>query len=123
MSRYAAIGRDAAGLSAAQAGIARSVTQDLPASRAGREAAFLTLAARAVLAAAAERAESRGCHVRTDFPARDDARWHLSLTLRLGESGLPEIAGVLPAHARSGADVAPGGRLCPAGSVAAGAVR
>jgi L-aspartate oxidase len=123
MSRYAAIGRDAAGLSAAQAGIAQSVTQDLPASRAGREAAFLTLAARAVLAAAAERAESRGCHVRTDFPARDDTRWHLSLTLRLGESGLPEIAGVLPARARSGADAAPGDRLRPAGSVAAGAVR
>jgi L-aspartate oxidase len=76
-----------------------------------------------VLAAAAERTESRGCHVRTDFPARDDTGWHRSLTLRLAESGLPEVAGVLPAPALSGVDAAPGGRLRLAGAAAAGAVR
>ena len=151
MSRHAAIGRDGAGLAAAQAGIARSamqrlaaspdtqraadgqraqpspargparsmetfvhqVTQNLPSimdqasaraqsaaasSRERYEAAFLTLAARAVLAAAAERTESRGCHVRTDHPDRDDAGWRRSLVVRLDGSGAPEVA--VPAGAR-----------------------
>ena len=40
--------------------------------RAGVEDAALTLLAQAVLAAAGTRTESRGCHVRTDFPDRDD---------------------------------------------------
>ena len=45
----------------------------VPVDRAGVEDAALTLLAQAVLAAAGTRTESRGCHVRTDFPARDDA--------------------------------------------------
>ena len=42
---------------------------------------MLTVAA-AVVAAAQERTESRGCHRRTDFPVPDD-RWltHLDVTL------------------------------------------
>lgn len=123
MSRHAAIGRDQAGLSAAQAGIARSAMRHLPASRAGHEAAFLTLAARAVLAAAADRAESRGCHVRTDFPGRDDTRWHRSLMLRVSESGVPEIAGILPATAPGGADAPSATRFGLTGAVPAKAVR
>jgi L-aspartate oxidase len=99
MSRHAAIGRDRAGLAAAQAGIARSVTQRLPAGRADYEAAALTLAARVVLTAAAARTESRGCHVRTDFAGRDDAEWRRSLVLRLDESGVPEVAGAVLATA------------------------
>ena len=95
MSRHAAIGRDAAGLADAQAAIAGSI-QPAPSGLADYEAAALTLAARAVLVAAAERTESRGCHVRTDYPDRDDARWRHSLLLRLGASGAPEIAGTLP---------------------------
>jgi L-aspartate oxidase len=43
-------------------------------TRADAEDAALILAAHALLAAAGERTESRGCHVRTDHPATDD-RW------------------------------------------------
>jgi L-aspartate oxidase len=97
MTRHAAIGRDQAGLAAALASLTRPVPQPAAASRAGYESAFLTLVARAVLAAAAERTESRGCHVRTDYPDRDEERWHRSLVLRLGASGAPEVTGALPA--------------------------
>ena len=98
MTRHAAIGRDRAGLADALAGLSRPVQRSTAASRAGYEAAFLTLAARAVLAAAAERTESRGCHVRTDYPDRDDKRWRRSLVMRLGASGVPEVTGALPAR-------------------------
>jgi L-aspartate oxidase len=98
MTRHAAIGRDRAGLADALAGLSRPVQRSTAASRAGYESAFLTLAARAVLAAAAERTESRGCHVRTDYPDRDDERWRRSLVMRLGASGVPEVTGALPAR-------------------------
>ncbi|WEV29831.1 L-aspartate oxidase [Streptomyces sp. 71268] len=48
------------------------------------EATNLLLVARALVAAALRRAETRGCHWREDRPDRDDAAWarHLMVTLR-----------------------------------------
>ncbi|MPY79794.1 MAG: L-aspartate oxidase [Actinophytocola sp.] len=91
MSRHAAIGRDADGLSGAAARIA-AVRQDraLDSHRAVEDAA-LTLLADALLVAAAERTESRGCHVRTDFAERDDVRWQRSLPVRLDATGTPAV--------------------------------
>jgi L-aspartate oxidase len=91
MSKHAAIGRDRAGLTVARSGIAQSITRRTQPTRASHEAAFLTLAAEVVLAAATARTESRGCHVRTDHPKRDDAGWCRSLLVRLGASGTPEV--------------------------------
>lgn len=76
MSRWAGIGRDADGLTAALAALGSvSSTRISPATRpvdvlvAGLETANLRLVGRAVLTAALARTESRGCHVRTDHPA------------------------------------------------------
>ena len=51
-----------------------------------------TLLAAAVLAAAGTRTESRGCHVRTDHPDRDDAWQRASLAVALDEAGRPVVA-------------------------------
>jgi L-aspartate oxidase len=51
------------------------------------EDAALALAARSVIVAAQERHESRGCHVRHDFPETDDERWRASLAVRLDPDG------------------------------------
>lgn len=67
MSADAGIGRDDAGLARATA--AMSAARTRVATRETVEAANLLLASRALLSAAAARTESRGCHVRTDYPA------------------------------------------------------
>ncbi|WP_255375570.1 L-aspartate oxidase [Saccharomonospora sp. CUA-673] len=95
MSRYAGIGRDAEGL--AVAGSVLDLAHDSAAGCAAAwtrrcvEDAALTLVARALLAAAASRTESRGCHVRSDFPDRDDTSWRRSQTIRLSPSGQPVV--------------------------------
>ncbi|WIY06932.1 L-aspartate oxidase [Amycolatopsis mongoliensis] len=95
MSRYAAIGRDADGLAAAGSVLDLS-TQDTPLwTHAAVEDAALTLAAQALLAAAVRRTESRGCHVRTDFPSLDDS-WRRSQLIRLSPSGQPVLADPIP---------------------------
>ncbi|MEU5263701.1 L-aspartate oxidase [Amycolatopsis sp. NPDC021455] len=95
MSRYAAIGRDADGLAAAGSVLDLSV-QDSPLwTQAAVEDAALTVVAQALLAAAVRRTESRGCHVRTDFPARDDG-WRRSQHIRLSPSGQPVLADPIP---------------------------
>ena len=74
MTRHAAVGRDASGLAAASDAVEAATTEVALTTRAAVEDAALTLAATALLAAAGSRTESRGCHVRTDHPHRDD-RW------------------------------------------------
>ncbi|MBW4720073.1 L-aspartate oxidase [Saccharothrix obliqua] len=91
MSRYAAIGRDAEGLAVVGSVLDLSTAdRELDSPRLVEDAA-LTLAARALIAAAARRTESRGCHVRTDHPARDDA-WRRGQVVRLNPSGQPVLA-------------------------------
>ncbi|MGH3611390.1 MAG: FAD-binding protein, partial [Pseudonocardia sp.] len=98
MSRGAGIGRDAAGLAAASDAIEAVTSSAVPSGRAGVEDAALTLVAQAVLAAAGTRTESRGSHVRTDFPFRDDRWQRVSLLITLDASGRP-VVGVEPAVA------------------------
>ena len=79
MSAGAGIGRDAAGLAAASDAVEAATGVGVAGGPAGVEDAALTLLAAAVLAAAGTRTESRGCHVRTDHPDRDDAWQRASL--------------------------------------------
>jgi L-aspartate oxidase len=82
MSRFAGIGRDRSGLLAAQSTLRRLGGTRAPTTdRWSVETANLALAGRALLAAAAERAESRGCHVRNDHPERL-AAWERSVLVR-----------------------------------------
>ncbi|WP_228000821.1 L-aspartate oxidase [Nocardia australiensis] len=55
------------------------------------EDAALTLAARVLLHAAAARAESRGCHTRSDHPHSTESQ-HYSTAFRLGSEGQPVAA-------------------------------
>jgi L-aspartate oxidase len=88
MSWGAAIGRTGAGLAAASDAI-ESVTTTRPVTdRTGGEDAALTLLAQAVLATAGTRTESRGCHIRTDFPRTDDVYQRHSLLVGLTDTGL-----------------------------------
>ncbi|MGW6687538.1 L-aspartate oxidase [Streptomyces sp. NPDC054961] len=50
------------------------------------EATNLLCVARVLVAAAQERAETRGCHWREDHPDRDDAAWRRHLVVRLSEA-------------------------------------
>lgn len=89
MSRHAAIGRDADGLDEAERAIqTASIVRPLWTRQAIEDAA-LTLTARTLLLAAAERTESRGCHLRSDHADRDDVRWRHSIRVRLDVSGQP----------------------------------
>ena len=93
------IGRDAGGLAAASDVVEAATVLGVPVDRAGVEDAALTLLAQAVLAAAGTRTESRGCHVRTDFPERDERWQRASNDVRLDGTGRPVVA----ARARAGA--------------------
>ncbi|GAA4545881.1 L-aspartate oxidase [Pseudonocardia xishanensis] len=92
MSAFAAIGRDATGLATASDVVESATLLATPLDRTGVEDAALTLIAQAVLAAAGTRRETRGCHVRTDFPERDDVWQKESLVITLDEAGRPAVA-------------------------------
>ncbi|MDH6111195.1 L-aspartate oxidase [Kitasatospora sp. MAP12-15] len=92
MSSGAGVLRSAAGMAATADGLAAlgraaaaQVAEEKPADPRVEtwEAANLHLVATALVAAAAQRAETRGCHWREDFPERDDEHWqrHLITTL------------------------------------------
>ncbi|MGH4024459.1 MAG: FAD-binding protein, partial [Pseudonocardiaceae bacterium] len=90
MSAHAGIGRDGAGLAAASA-VASATVERVPRTRADAENAALTLVAAAVLAAATARTESRGCHLRTDYPG-SRPQWQRSIRVRLDDAGVPVAA-------------------------------
>ncbi|MGH3906187.1 MAG: L-aspartate oxidase [Pseudonocardiaceae bacterium] len=90
MSAHAGIGRDGAGLAAASA-VAAASTERTVRTAADAENAGLTLAAAALLAAATARTESRGCHLRTDYP-HSRPEWRRSITVTLDDTGAPVAA-------------------------------
>ncbi|HET6501611.1 MAG TPA: L-aspartate oxidase [Amycolatopsis sp.] len=92
MSTYAAIGRDAEGLAVAGSVLDLSAKDSPMRTQQEVEDAALTLVAQALVAAAERRRESRGCHVRDDFPRRDDGSWQRSQLIRLSPSGQPVLA-------------------------------
>jgi L-aspartate oxidase len=89
MSEQVAVERDETGLSAVGEWIDGHAAPVTPSSGPDWERVSLTLAARALVAAARWRRESRGCHVRTDHPERDDAGWRRSVPVRLDDDGIP----------------------------------
>ncbi|SNR46410.1 L-aspartate oxidase [Haloechinothrix alba] len=103
MSRYASIGRDAAGLAVLRETVASASAVSAVHGHRDVEDAALTLIAKALLVAAANRTESRGCHVRVDFGERDDARWQHSQRIRLDPSGEPVLTEPLPLPLRDAA--------------------
>ncbi|MFD3521869.1 L-aspartate oxidase [Streptomyces sp. NPDC058653] len=56
------------------------------------ETSNLLCVARVLVAAALERAETRGCHWREDFPERDEADWRRHLVVRLGTGRALELS-------------------------------
>jgi len=98
MSHYAAIGRDADGLAVLGSVLDLSIQDSVVRSHRDVEDAALTLVAQALVAAAGRRTESRGCHVRADFPDRDDDTWQRSQLIRLSPSGQPVLADPIAAE-------------------------
>ena len=96
MSRYVGVVRDAESLDMAAAildAVARKTDAATPPSRASWEATNMLTVGTAVVAAAAARPESRGCHRRSDFPApRDEWRRHLDVRLATDGQAVVEMA-------------------------------
>lgn len=96
MSRHVGVLRDASSLATAAAVIdeaAAGVGSDAEPCRRSWEATNLLTVAACVVAAAAARTESRGCHRRTDHPDPREI-WRTSLDVRLDASGELHVDGV-----------------------------
>ncbi len=84
MSRHVGVMRSGIGLADAADALARLADKrsgDVPATKKSLEATNMLLIARAIVAAAAHRTESRGCHRRLDYPAADES-WRHHVTVR-----------------------------------------
>ncbi|WP_354641195.1 L-aspartate oxidase [Kitasatospora camelliae] len=101
MSTGAGVIRSAASTAATAAGLARlaeeartHTAEEKPADPRVEtwESTNLHLVAGALVAAAALREETRGCHWREDHPDRDDTHWHHHLVTTLDEDGLKVAA-------------------------------
>jgi L-aspartate oxidase len=84
LSAHAGVVRDAAGLEQA----ARML-----APHRGTDPTWLVAAS--VVAAAAARRETRGCHTRSDYPGRDE-RWTRRVHIRLDDGGVPRATAAKP---------------------------
>lgn len=96
MSRWVGVLRDPDDLASAASALDRvagAARVDVAPSRAAWEATNLLTVARAVVAAAAVRTESRGCHRRTDFTEPRDV-WRTHLRLGIDAAGAVDVAGV-----------------------------
>jgi L-aspartate oxidase len=87
MTEHAGIRRTGAGLTAARTALSRLVEVRGPTSV---DSSNQWLAASAIVAAAAARPESRGCHWRSDYPITRE-EWRRHLTVRLDCDGRPAI--------------------------------
>jgi L-aspartate oxidase len=90
MSAHAGIRRTGAGLE-----LAGKELDALVGPQPGAGAGDQWLAANAIVAAAAERAESRGCHWRSDHPATNEW-WRRRVVVRLDQTGLPIASAMTP---------------------------
>jgi L-aspartate oxidase len=95
MSAHASVVRDADGLTLVEHEL-RAAPPRAPLTNADAENIALTVTARAVVAAALARTETRGCHHRGDYPHTDPAQAR-SVTARLASDG--RVVVDAPVHA------------------------
>jgi L-aspartate oxidase len=103
MSRHVGVLRSAGSLAAAAGAVGAIGSSIQPVASAGEhavtpsvrawEATNLLTVATAMIAAAAARTESRGCHRRTDFPDPREI-WQISTDIRLDPAGRVHVTGV-----------------------------
>ena len=94
ITRGASIGRDATGLSAASDTLRATTAAGSVRDRATVEDAALTLLAHTLLTVANTRTQTRGSHVRTDFPDTDDIHQRASLLVQHEGAANSRIHGI-----------------------------